>query len=284
MTTYDPLWLDQISAVFAATFAASYLDPIKSIVRDLLAATLTLTLFAGAVVAWFSSFHPVALVKIGEVWMRVLVLWAIQENWNYLFDGFMVSVVTWGGLIGGSTLTSAELLSPGSVLLLGVRLSANFYLILAGFADALWYAPVLFIAYTVTYFGLWLVFAVLALALLTAHIEFQFISIFAFLMWPLMPLWFVAWIATSLVRLLIGAALRLGGLAALYSIVLPVVKTLGVPAADDPTVQDALSMLVGLGMMGYLVWQGPKIFGAAMWPGSGLASLATLSVAAFRGR
>jgi hypothetical protein len=281
MNSYDPLWLDMIRDVFAARLTDGYLR-VKPLITELMAATLTLTLFLGAVVAWMSSFHPIALMKIGEVWLRVLVLWAISENWNFLFDGFMQSVVTWGGLIGGSTLSSSELLAPGQVLLLGVRLSSNFYMIVVALAEDWWFAPFLFIVYGLGYLGLWLVFTLLALALLTAQVEFQYISVFAFLMWPLMPLWFVTWIATGMVRLLIAAALRLGGLAALYSIVFPFVVQISLPDADDPTVQSALSFLVGLAVLAYFVWHGPKIFGASMWPGSGLASLATLSVAAFR--
>ena len=282
MESFDPLWLDTLRNTFAATLTDGYLR-IRPLVVTLMTTTLSIGLFAGVVLAWFSSFHPTALVKIGDVLIRIAVLWAIANNWNYLFDGFMDSVVFWGLLYGGSTLTTQDFLQPGTLLLIGIRLSTNFYLILLTMADDIWYAPVLFFGYTVAWLIMVSVFGIMSVAILAAQVEYFFISGFAFLMWPLMPIWFTAWISTSTVRLLIAAALRLGGLATLISIVLRLVVALGIPDGE-PSIQSAIVLSIGLAAMAYFVWKGPRMFGAAAWPGSGLVALGLLTAAAFRRR
>jgi type IV secretion system protein TrbL len=273
----DPLWLNTILRTFMEVLTGGYLRNYEW-VQNIMAVTVACALIAGmALCLWFP--HPVTAIRAGGVILRMMVLWAVVRNWNFLFDGFLNSIVWLGLRVGGSSLTPQEFLEPGRAMLIGLRAAANLYAIVINLGSDSIFAPVLSFIYTLAWLAVVIAFTVLAVAVLFASVEFLLLSIFAFLMWPLMPIDLLAWIAEGIVKLTVGAALRLAALAALFSMVLPVTVALAVGGEGDVDLQTAVMAAIGVAMMAYIVWHGPKLLGSATIPGSGFFALGTLVVA-----
>ena len=191
-------------------------------------------------------------------------------------------LVSIGLMIGGSTLTPAEFLSPGRIFYLGAMLSQNFVWLIAQMGDAWYKAPLLFFAYYPASLIIWIVFALISFFVMIAQIEFQLVSVYAFMAWPLLATHVLAYIAVDLARTLIASAFRISALAVLLSVAMPFVMTIAIGGTGDATVQGAWSMSLGLLMLAGIIWVGPRAIGASSIPGRDLLQLGLLTWASVR--
>ena len=274
-----PLFLDTVMKAFTHLLTLGFLN-VHPWVMNMMAGMLTILLILGyGLVALHPT--PASLELAGAVTLRAMVLFAIANNWLTITDGFLNSVVWLGMQVGGSTLSPAEFLSPGRVFYLGTALSWNILNIMLDLKTGLFWEPVLGIAYVFAWLVLWSCFAMMACYVLFAVIEFQLLSVYAFLMWPFMSVRLLAFLAEPLARSLLASALRISALATLMTILVPFVIEVGIPGGDL-TVQSAMSLAFGVIVLGVIIWQGPRQIGGSAWPGTSLVTLGGLTWMAMR--
>jgi hypothetical protein len=279
---FDPLWLNCIMSTFLEILTGGYLR-VRPWVANMMGMTVTLALTVALSLKWFIP-HPITLLLTFGIVLRMLVLVTIMRYWLTLTDGALNSLVWLGLQVGGSQLTNEEFLQPGTTLAIGVRLSVNLYWMIAAWGGDWLFAPLEYLASTLAFMALWIVFAIIALAVLLTVVEYLIVSIFAFLVWPLTPIPFLAFIADDLARTLLAIIIRLGALAALYSIVIPFAVALGLPGDHDIDIQSTMSLMIGVAILGFIIWQGPKRLGVSSWPAGGMVNLGLLAWIGIRGR
>jgi TrbL/VirB6 plasmid conjugal transfer protein len=266
---------DDILATFTRIFIDGFLNIHASVMLwlgVLLMGMLVISLF----LALRFADHPFVLVVLGIIWFRAFVLVSIAQNWDTITSGFLNAVVRYGLIIGGSIMTPEEFLSPGRLFFLGAALSQNLLLILTEMGSDWWLAPVLFFAYWIGMQVLWAVFAMMAITVMLAAIEFRLLVVYGFLMWPLMTAGFLSIIAETVAFQVLYAALRLAALATFIGTSLNYAVQVGIPAGET-TVTGAMCLTFGMIAMLFIVWMGPRIFGAQAWPGSGLVKVGLLT-------
>jgi hypothetical protein len=228
------------------------------------------------------AHQPYVLLAMGALWFRALVIVTIFRNWDTIANGLLNGLVSIGLSLNPGGLTPAEFLSPGRIFYLGAMLSQNFVWLIAQMGDAWYKAPLLFFAYYPASLILWVVFALISFFVMVSVIEFQLVSFYAFLAWPLLATHVLAYIAADLARTLIASALRISALAAMLSIALPFAMTVAIGGTGDATVQGAWSLSFGLLMLAGLIWVGPQAIGASSMPGRSLLQLGMLTWASLR--
>jgi type IV secretion system protein TrbL len=270
----DPLWLNEIQDTFTEIFTRGFLL-IHPWVMNLFTVIASSVLVAG--IAFYLMYpYPITFLRIGKLILRVAVLSAIVQNWLYITDGFMNSVVWVGMRMSGTALSNDDFLRPGRLMLIGIRLSANFYAMTSAWSEDWVMAPVMAVVYAGVYFVMIVGYFLIATASMFVQIEFQIMSLWAFAMFPLMNSAFIAWIATDLVREVILSALKLGLLALLVSIILPFSVSLGLPGDTEIDIQAAIMLALGVGTLAILIKK------YAAWPGSGIMTLGLLTALYFK--
>jgi hypothetical protein len=267
---------DDILNTFTRILTSGYLQ-LRPSVMLWLSVLLTIMLVLSMALCVRFAHQPYVLVALGAIWFRALVVVTIATNWIFVTDSMLHGLVDIGLSLNPEGLTPAEFLSPGRIFFLGAMLSQNFVWLIAQMGESWYKAPLLFFAYYPASLLLWVVFALIAFFVQVSVIEFQLVSLYAFLAWPLLAAPVVAYIAIDLARTVIASAFRISALAALLSIAMPFAMTIAIGGTGDATVQGAWSMSLGLLMLAGIIWVGPRAIGASSIPGRDLLQLGMLT-------
>jgi type IV secretory pathway TrbL component len=221
--------------------------------------------------------HPVEIVVASCLaFTKVLLFKAAMNGHQHLME-LLLTVMTNIGLAvataAGMDMTAQQFLSPGTILTLAwgaLTPMVNHWNTISGLG-ILWYAGP-FVMYLLTLLCCTIAFFLISLHVFIALASYKILSLLSY---PLMALGvfpLTSWLAKSCLDALIAGAVRLGALALICSIILPLIEKLGMPAGTSPDYWSAMSAAAGSILLAFLSWKAPAM--AADLVGSRIASAA----------
>lgn len=193
-------------------------------------------------------------------------------------EAFVNSMVIVGLLVGGNQITVGQFLSPGTILAMGWMTTDPLLLYvehLKGWFGTLINFPVIVI-FTFAAIVCWLCWLLMACHILLAVIEFQLLSVIALILLPWGVLSQTAFIAEGVLGGLVAGAVRLGCLAAVTSMIVPVIDTVTLSA--NPSYWEALSMMAAAIIFLIVSWAAPNLAASLTVGGPSLTGHALMRV------
>ena len=193
--------------------------------------------------------------------LKFLFYQMLVVNWRVLCDGFAGAMMAIGAMVGGGGLTANDILNAGHIMGLGWRTTAP---ILAHWQriSTLWDvmgAPTDFVLFGLAVLASLVAFFVLAVQIILAVIEFKVISVLAE---PLLAFGLfqpTQFIAEAVVKGTVAGAVRLGAMALIVGIIVPIIHVLGVnPDPRVPTYWIALNTAAGSLLLMIAAWKAPS--------------------------
>jgi type IV secretory pathway TrbL component len=226
--------------------------------------------------ALMSAARP--LIKIAfVVWVlgNLQFLNSMLADWVVAIGLFVGRAPAW--LVGVEPVTVEKFMSPGTVLFEGL----NMMLPVIKYVDnmSMWQIPAILAYDFFCVIPLWFCFGAVSLSILVAVIEFQIVSL-----WSLFPIAFslfggTAFVAANAVSGIIASATRLGVLALVTGLILPLTFYLAIPlTGEEPDWWSILSAGLGAVFLGLMAIFAPRYAstvygGQPAWTGAALVGL-----------
>lgn len=212
----------------------------------------------------------------------------LGEFWDLsmLFaDGWIQIAILFGQpastALGLPPFTLAQFHDPGSILLVGWRLFTPLfdYIENLGLLGAVWHTATI-ILYGIVAIGGWACVLWIGLNIIVGWIELMLLVLFGIATFPFLMFEYTSFIAAGMLSTVAAACIRMGVLAALLSIIFPVMRSLQVTDGTDPGWDTVLALLGMMLLFGYLSYRAHALAamvsgGSAAYTGSGLVFMAT---------
>ncbi len=207
--------------------------------------------------------HPVEIVMAAFfAFLKVFFMKAAMVNLQRLTE-MLVGAMTNIGLAiskaGGNPMTIDQFLSPGTVLAQSwktLQPMINHWNEVSALG-ILWYAGP-FVMYLISLLACIIAFGLISLHIVTALTTYKILSLFSYPLLGLGILPATSFIAKACLDGLIACAVRLGVLALVTSIIVPLMEKLGMPATTKPDFWSALSMASGAILLSFMSWKAPS--------------------------
>jgi type IV secretion system protein TrbL len=224
---------------------------------------------------------PTAILALAKA---LVFVWVVT-NLQTLTNGFANVVVSAGLIMGGSQLTAAQFLSPGTILAQGWNTTGPLYAYVENIGSSWWGALTSIAAILIYDLGvllpMWICFFLMAAHIVVAVIEFQMVALFAVLFIPWGIFSGTAFMAEGAVNGILASGVRLGTLAFVTSALNPWIDTIGraLGTGEEPGVWAALSASAAAGLMMLISWHAPR-YASAFFGGAPAFTGATIFAAA----
>ena len=251
-----------------------------------------LKIFSSLAVAEVALVTPMYLLAREAVWKHIFYLLlkfgffvVLVRNLKWFTETFMNWVV-WAGLqIGGGTIDVPTFLSPGNIMLMGTQTTTpllEYIQNLQGPVSSIINGPTI-LAMTIMMLIAWLCFFLIAAHIIIALIEFQLLSVMGLILLPWGVFRHTAFLAEGIVGGIVGSAVRLGVLAAITSIIVPVLASQQLPIATSTgniPWQAALALCAAAGVMLIISWKAPNYAAALLGSGPAMTGQTAVTMGA----
>jgi type IV secretion system protein TrbL len=280
--TVDPGILDAVRNAISSVVTLGFLNLAPGAMRLLRQmAVCEVVICAGVMLTARGEIFQEILLKSVKLGFFVVLL----TNLQLFSNAFMTTMVRGGLLVGGSHISVSEFLSPGYIFLLGIKTTQpliTYVENIKGTWSSITHLPVI-IAYVFMTLIAWICFLLIACHVLIAQVEFQLITVMAMLLLPWGIFSHTAFLAEGVIGGIVGGAVRLGVLAAVTSIIVPILRSplLNVTTpSGDVTYQSGLSLMAAAVVMLLASWTAPNYAAALLGTGPALTGQSLVRAAA----
>jgi type IV secretion system protein TrbL len=283
MAIADPGILDDVLKAFTSVINSGFLRLTPGAMHLLRQMAVCETVFAMSLYMFSSK----DVLRQGLMMSIKLGFFAIMvSNLQYLSEAFL-NMMIWGGLtVGGSKITNEMFLSPGTVFLQGIdttKVLLAYVENLKGYYNTIINLPVIGM-YSLMVLICWICYFLIGCHIVVAVVEFQLVTVMALMLLPWGVFNYTAFIAELVIGGILGAAVRLGVLAAVMSIGLPIIQTLVIyaPSGEVPWTS-GIGVCAASGIFLLCSWAAPNFAASLLGTGPALTGSSVVKLAAASG-